>query len=55
MNENGVTYTTGQAAQKLGVSTDTLYRWEREGKLTPARNAAGHRRYTESDLKEAKS
>lgn len=47
---NEITYTTGQAAQKLGISVDTLRRWEREGKISPERNAAGHRRYTEAEL-----
>lgn len=47
---NQMTYPIGQAAQKLGVSVDTLRRWEREGKLTPERNAAGHRRYTDEDI-----
>lgn len=47
---NQMTYPIGQAAQKLGISVDTLRRWEREGKLTPERNAAGHRRYTDEDI-----
>lgn len=47
---NQMTYPIGQAAQKLGVSVDTLRRWEREGKLKPDRNAAGHRRYTDEDI-----
>lgn len=55
MNDNEVTYTTGQAAQRLGISVDTLRRWEREGKISPERNAAGHRRYTEADLDIKKS
>jgi predicted site-specific integrase-resolvase len=35
----------GEAAKELGVSITTLRRWERSGKLTPVRTAAGHRRY----------
>lgn len=52
---NEITYTTGQAAQKLGVSVDTLRRWEREGKIEPERNPAGHRRYTEADLEQLRT
>ncbi len=39
------------AAKLLGVSITTLHRWEAEGKLFPARTAAGHRRYEFSKLK----
>lgn len=35
----------GQAAKELGVSIDTLRRWERQGKITASRTASGHRRY----------
>lgn len=41
----------GEAAEVLGVSITTLRRWETEGKLTPERTAAGHRRYDLSKLK----
>ena len=34
-----------EAAYLLGVSTDTLRRWEEEKKLTPERTEGGHRRY----------
>ena len=47
---NQISYPIGLAAQKLGVSVDTLRRWEREGKHKPTRNAAGHRRYTDDDI-----
>lgn len=47
---NQMTYPIGQAAQKLGVSVDTLRRWEREGRPAPDRNPAGHRRYTDEDI-----
>ena len=29
----------------MGVSTDTLRRWEKEGKITSSRTEGGHRRY----------
>jgi predicted site-specific integrase-resolvase len=35
----------GEAAKELGVSITTLRRWEKSGRLVPARTAAGHRRY----------
>lgn len=41
----------GEAASILGVSVDTLRRWEKEGKLTPQRTDGGHRRYRRADLK----
>ena len=36
--------TLGEAARAIGVSTDTLRRWERAGKLTTVRDAANRRR-----------
>ena len=32
-----------EAAYLLGVSTDTLRRWEKEGKITSSRTEGGHR------------
>ena len=40
----------GKAAKLLGVSQDTLRRWEREGKITSQRTLNGHRRYSEGEL-----
>jgi DNA-binding transcriptional MerR regulator len=40
-----------EAAQRMGVSKDTLRYYEKEGLLPPIAKAAnGHRRYTEDDL-----
>ena len=41
----------GEASQVLGVSIDTLRRWEAAGKLIPERTLAGHRRYDLAKLK----
>jgi putative resolvase len=38
------------AAKQLGVSQDTLRRWERAGKITAERTARGHRRFDLSKL-----
>jgi excisionase family DNA binding protein len=38
------------AAKHLGVSQDTLRRWERAGKISSERTARGHRRYDLSKL-----
>jgi excisionase family DNA binding protein len=40
----------GKAAKELGVSQDTLRRWERAGKITSERTLRGHRRYDLSKL-----
>lgn len=40
----------GGAAKQLGVSKDTLRRWEKIGKITAERTARGHRRYNLSKL-----
>ncbi len=44
-----------EAADLLGVSTNTLRRWEAEGKITSERTVGGHRRYQVSDLLNHKS
>lgn len=40
----------GEAASALGVHTDTIKRWTREGKIEALRTPAGHRRYRRSDV-----
>lgn len=44
-------YKTRQAAQMLGISKQTLVRWEREKKVPLAkRDYLNHRAYTEKDI-----
>lgn len=44
-----------EASEFLGVSTDTLRRWERAGKITSVRTSGGHRRYEQKELIKLKS
>ena len=46
------TYSIAEAAERLGLTTDTLRYYERDGLLveTPGRAPSGHRRYTDNDL-----
>lgn len=39
-----------EAAELLGVSTKTIHRWEKEGKIKAIRTAGGHRRFEVNDL-----
>lgn len=41
----------GQAAKELGVTRETLRRWEANGKITPERTPKGHRRYDLAKLR----
>ncbi|HSU36344.1 MAG TPA: MerR family transcriptional regulator [Propionibacteriaceae bacterium] len=46
------TYSIAEAAERLGLTADTLRYYERDGLLveTPGRAPSGHRRYTDNDL-----
>jgi len=48
MNQKSLTI--AQAAKILGVSIQTLRRWDESGKLPPKRETGGHRRYFKTDL-----
>lgn len=39
----GETYTIGAAARALGVTVDTIRRWDREGRIAVSRDARNHR------------
>jgi molybdopterin-binding protein len=45
-----VDYTLGEAARVLGVSEDTLRRWDRAGKLRTTRDSNNRRRVPESEI-----
>ena len=40
----------GDAARAIGVSVDTLRRWDREGKLATVRDGRNHRRVTAKEV-----
>jgi len=39
-----------KASEQVGVSINTLRRWEKEGKITSERTKGGHRRYDNNSL-----
>ena len=47
--------TLGQAAKALGVSVDTLRRWDREGKIATVRDERNHRRVARSEIERLSS
>jgi len=51
MQKNEIRLSIGKAAKFLGVSVDTLRRWEKKGKVTAFRTPGGHRYFLEEDLK----
>jgi len=44
-----------QAASILGVSIDTIRRWENEGRIIASRTAGGHRRFTKETIEQARN
>ena len=47
-------YSIGEFAKLIGVSSQTLIRWDQSGKLKPILLKSGHRRYTDDHLREIK-
>lgn len=47
------TYRIGEFAKKVGRSTSTIRRWEREGRITSKRSAGGQRYFDDSDVRHA--
>src|SRR3712207_796383 len=50
VSERGSTLRIGQAAELLGVSVETLRRWESDGRLTTTRSPGGQRRVAVADV-----
>lgn len=46
-------YRIGEFADKVGRSTSTIRRWEREGRITAKRSSGGQRYFDESDVRAA--
>jgi excisionase family DNA binding protein len=40
----------GEAARRLGVSVETIRRWDRAGKITSTRTVGGQRRFPASEV-----
>jgi molybdopterin-binding protein len=47
--------TLGEAAKALGVSVDTLRRWDREGKISTVRDGRNHRRVARREVERLSS
>ena len=47
--------TIADAAKRLGVSTKTLRRWEKQGKIIPQRTTGNQRRYSVSQIEELRN
>ena len=52
---SAVDATLGEAARAIGVSTDTLRRWERAGKLRTTRDSANRRRVPAAEIERLSS
>lgn len=46
----GITYTVTEAAEALGMSAQTLRKWEQQQLIPSAKNGVGIRRYTEKQV-----
>lgn len=40
----------GAAAALIGISADTLRRWEKAGRITSVRTPTGHRRFNRNEV-----
>ena len=45
----------GDTARQLGVSVDTIRRWEREGKIAGTRTLGGQRRFSTTEIDRIKA
>ena len=48
MNQNKLSI--GEVAQQLGVSVDTIRRWESQGKISGTRTLGDQRRFPQSEV-----
>ena len=46
-------YKISEFSKRLGVCISTLRKWDREGKLCPAKTPSGHRLYSDEDFQKA--
>ncbi len=53
MSETHPTLPIGDVARLLGVSVDTIRRWERQGHITGTRTPGGQRRFTLAEVTRA--
>lgn len=45
----------GEAANRLGVSVDTVRRWEKKNKITSERTLGGQRRFSLEEIQRVKA
>ncbi|MFW6115906.1 MAG: MerR family DNA-binding transcriptional regulator, partial [Chloroflexota bacterium] len=43
---------TSEVKEKCSITRLTLYKWEQEGLIDPARTPGGHRRYSQGELED---
>ena len=43
---------TSEVKEKYNITRLTLYKWEQEGLIDPARTPGGHRRYSQAELED---
>jgi len=51
-NQNLDLLSIGEASEYLGISIDTLRRWEKKGRINPMRSPGGHRYFNKKDLED---
>ena len=55
MNNYGEIMSISEASKYLGVSMDTIRRWEKKGYIKSFRTPGNHRRYNKEDLNKIKN
>jgi excisionase family DNA binding protein len=49
-SSSGENLPVGAAAALIGISADTLRRWEKAGRITSVRTPTGHRRFKRDEV-----